>query len=146
MNPEKPTRTLPDHPVRVALLDLLAELGTVTANEASRRLGFSSGLCSFHLRQLARQGLIDEAPRGRGRVRPWRLRWAPSGEDAQGPAPEPPRATFSAVVELDAAELDALAAEVRDVIDRYRARAARGPTRTAFTVDFRAAAVDGAPR
>ncbi|WP_406099636.1 winged helix-turn-helix domain-containing protein [Streptomyces sp. NBC_01013] len=72
---------LPDHPVRVALLDLLAEAGTVTSTQAAARLGHSSGLCSFHLRQLARHGLIEEVPHSGGRARPWRLRWTPT----QGP-------------------------------------------------------------
>ncbi|WP_395298608.1 ArsR/SmtB family transcription factor [Kitasatospora hibisci] len=61
-------------PHRTALLDLLAEVGTVTASEAAARLGYSSGLCSFHLRQLARHGHIEEAPHRGGRARPWRLR------------------------------------------------------------------------
>ncbi|MEU8704070.1 winged helix-turn-helix domain-containing protein [Streptomyces sp. NPDC048565] len=61
------------HEVRTALLDLLAEVGTVTATEAAARLGHSSGLCSFHLRQLARHGYIEEAPHSGGRARPWRL-------------------------------------------------------------------------
>jgi hypothetical protein len=76
---------LPDHPVRVALLDLLAETGTLTSTEAAARLGHSSGLCSFHLRQLARYGLIEEAPDpGRhGRARPWRLRW--ESDEPDGP-------------------------------------------------------------
>ncbi|RNG20073.1 ArsR family transcriptional regulator [Streptomyces botrytidirepellens] len=65
---------LRDHHVRTDLLDLLAEVGTVTATEAASRLGYSSGLCSFHLRQLARHGYIEEAPHSGGRARPWRLR------------------------------------------------------------------------
>ncbi|MGW6310346.1 winged helix-turn-helix domain-containing protein [Streptomyces niveus] len=65
---------LREHDVRTALLDLLAEVGTVTATEAASRLGYSSGLCSFHLRQLARHGYIEEAPHSGGRARPWRLR------------------------------------------------------------------------
>ncbi|MFF7725732.1 helix-turn-helix domain-containing protein [Streptomyces sp. NPDC008001] len=65
---------LREHEVRTALLDLLAEVGTVTATEAATRLGYSSGLCSFHLRQLARHGHIEEAPHSGGRARPWRLR------------------------------------------------------------------------
>ncbi|MFI1254779.1 ArsR family transcriptional regulator [Streptomyces netropsis] len=65
---------LREHEVRTALLDLLAEVGTVTATEAAVRLGYSSGLCSFHLRQLARHGHIEEAPHHGGRARPWRLR------------------------------------------------------------------------
>ncbi|MGH4034762.1 ArsR family transcriptional regulator [Actinomycetota bacterium Odt1-20B] len=65
---------LREHEVRTALLDLLAEVGTVTATEAAVRLGYSSGLCSFHLRQLARHGYIEEAPHHGGRARPWRLK------------------------------------------------------------------------
>ncbi|MFJ6016338.1 ArsR family transcriptional regulator [Streptomyces sp. NPDC092952] len=65
---------LPEHEVRTALLALLAEVGTATATEAAARLGHSSGLCSFHLRQLARHGHIEEAPHTGGRARPWRLR------------------------------------------------------------------------
>lgn len=65
---------LAEHEVRTALLGLLAEAGTVTATAAAARLGYSSGLCSFHLRQLARYGLIEEVPHTGGRARPWRLR------------------------------------------------------------------------
>ncbi|MGA5134058.1 winged helix-turn-helix domain-containing protein [Streptomyces olivoreticuli] len=65
---------LREHEVRTALLDLLAEVGTVTATEAAARLGYSSGLCSFHLRQLARHGHVEEAPHRGGRARPWRLK------------------------------------------------------------------------
>ncbi|MEU9043876.1 MULTISPECIES: helix-turn-helix domain-containing protein [unclassified Kitasatospora] len=67
------TGALPEHAVRTALLELLAERGTLTSTEAAARLGYSSGLCSFHLRQLARHGLIEEAPATDGRARPWRL-------------------------------------------------------------------------
>jgi len=77
---------LREHEVRTALLDLLAEVGTVTATEAASRLGYSSGLCSFHLRQLARHGYVEEAPHSGGRARPWRLRQhAPA---ADGPMQE----------------------------------------------------------
>lgn len=77
---------LREHGVRTALLDLLAEVGTVTATEAASRLGYSSGLCSFHLRQLARHGYVEEAPHNGGRARPWRLArgTAASGGPAEG--------------------------------------------------------------
>lgn len=65
---------LREHEVRTHLLELLAEVGAVTATEAASRLGYSSGLCSFHLRQLARHGYIEEAPHSGGRARPWRLK------------------------------------------------------------------------
>ncbi|KPI01059.1 hypothetical protein OK074_5639 [Actinobacteria bacterium OK074] len=74
---------LPPHEVRTALLELLAETGTVTATQAAARLGHSSGLCSFHLRQLARYGRIEEVPRSGGRAKPWRLR-REAGEGAPG--------------------------------------------------------------
>ncbi|WP_235484605.1 helix-turn-helix domain-containing protein [Streptomyces roseoverticillatus] len=73
--PHRNRPALPEHPVRIALLDLLAEVGTVTSTQAATRLGYSSGLCSFHLRQLARHGLIEEAPHTDSRARPWQLRW-----------------------------------------------------------------------
>ncbi|MEV5826965.1 winged helix-turn-helix domain-containing protein [Spirillospora sp. NPDC052242] len=74
------------HEVRTALLNLLDQVGTVTATEAAARLGYSSGLCSFHLRRLARHGLIEEAPRSGGRARPWRLRRSDRAADASGEA------------------------------------------------------------
>jgi hypothetical protein len=61
------------HPVREALLELVGRDGIVTATAAARELGGSTGLYSFHLRQLARFGVIEEAPSAGGRVRPWRL-------------------------------------------------------------------------
>ncbi|WP_380281113.1 winged helix-turn-helix domain-containing protein [Kitasatospora purpeofusca] len=72
---EAPTRPLAHHAVRAGLLDLIAEWGSITSNQAAQMLRQSSGTCSFHLRQLARYGLIEEAPTGDGRSRPWRLRW-----------------------------------------------------------------------
>jgi Helix-turn-helix domain len=66
-------RVLEAHPVRSALLALIRRDAVVTATDAARELGGSTGLYSFHLRQLARHGVIEEAPAPRGRVRPWRL-------------------------------------------------------------------------
>jgi DNA-binding transcriptional ArsR family regulator len=60
------------HPVRIQLLGLLRREGPLTASEAGRRIGESSGSASYHLRQLARFGLVEEAGGGRGRERPWR--------------------------------------------------------------------------
>jgi DNA-binding transcriptional ArsR family regulator len=60
------------HPIRVALLELLAIESTLTATEAGELLGESPAACSFHLRQLARYGFVEEALGGAGRARPWR--------------------------------------------------------------------------
>ena len=60
------------HPIRIQLIGLLRRDGPLTSSEAARRLGESSGSASYHLRQLARFGLVEEAQGGRGRERPWR--------------------------------------------------------------------------
>jgi DNA-binding transcriptional ArsR family regulator len=61
------------HPVRIALIEALVLGGAMTATEAGERIGESPTTCSFHLRQLAKYGLVEEAGGGRGRARPWRL-------------------------------------------------------------------------
>ncbi|MEU2281677.1 helix-turn-helix domain-containing protein [Streptomyces sp. NPDC013178] len=153
---DRARRLLPDHPVRIALLDLLAETGTLTSTEAAARLGHSSGLCSFHLRQLARYGLIEEAPHQGGRARPWRLRWDtphPTGEEEpeefsalargledesyqqwltyrdQAPAEWQQDESFSTVLHLTPAETAELATSIRDLLTRYRNREDHPATR-----------------
>ena len=143
---------LPAHPIRDELLALLAESGTLTSTEAAARLGHSSGLCSFHLRQLARYGHIEEAPSTSGRARPWRLGAAappaPAGqppdaldEFARGledesfhswrrrreEAPEEWRRdeAFSALAYLTPEETAEVSAVLRRALDPYRARESR---------------------
>jgi DNA-binding transcriptional ArsR family regulator len=62
------------HPLRLELLDLLRFDGPSTATELGRRVGESSGSTSYHLRQLARYGFIEEAPSRGRRERVWRFR------------------------------------------------------------------------
>ena len=59
------------HPVRGKLVFLLRRRGPLTATQAAELLGESSGTTSFHLRQLAKYGLVEEAPGGTGRQKPW---------------------------------------------------------------------------
>ena len=65
------------HPLRMALIEAIgqADTGTLTATEASELLGESPANCAFHLRTLAKYGFVEEAGGGRGRERPWRLRF-----------------------------------------------------------------------
>jgi DNA-binding transcriptional ArsR family regulator len=60
------------HPIRLALVGQLRQHGQLTATQAGELLGESSASCSFHLRQLAKYGLVEEAGGGQGRERPWR--------------------------------------------------------------------------
>jgi DNA-binding transcriptional ArsR family regulator len=61
------------HPVRIALYEELAYGGAMTATELGERIGETATTCSFHLRQLAKYGFVEEAGGGKGRARPWRL-------------------------------------------------------------------------
>ena len=60
------------HPVRMKLILALRTRGPLTATQAGRLLSESSGTCSFHLRQLAKYGLVEETGEGVGREKPWR--------------------------------------------------------------------------
>jgi DNA-binding transcriptional ArsR family regulator len=61
------------HPVRLAILELLHEHGTGTATECAAEVGESPQACSYHLRSLARWGLIAKAPSEDGRETRWQL-------------------------------------------------------------------------
>jgi DNA-binding Lrp family transcriptional regulator len=61
------------HPVRIALLEVLTVEGPLTATQAGELIGESPTTCSFHLRQLAKYGFIEEVAGVAGRKRPWRL-------------------------------------------------------------------------
>ena len=92
------------HPTRLALVALLRTEGPLTATRAAELLHDSSASTSFHLRQLAKYGLVEEAPGGRGRERPWRA-----------------TAMFTSVPEVtDSPELAAASGLFRSVVaDRY---------------------------
>ncbi|NUP04208.1 MAG: helix-turn-helix domain-containing protein [Nonomuraea sp.] len=62
------------HPRRRAILDQLSEHGPATSAELARALGLNTGATSYHLRELAKQGFIEEIPeKARGRERWWRF-------------------------------------------------------------------------
>ena len=61
------------HPVRIALFETLVLRGAMTATEVGELIGESPTTCSFHLRQLAKYGFVEEAGGGKGRARPWRV-------------------------------------------------------------------------
>jgi DNA-binding transcriptional ArsR family regulator len=62
------------HPVRLDLLELLAAGGPATAAHCGRMLGESQASCSFHLRQLAKYGFVQDAGPGQDRrERRWRV-------------------------------------------------------------------------
>jgi len=62
------------HPLRLDLLQLLGAGGSATAAQCGRVLGVSQASCSFHLRQLAKYGFVEDAGPGQDRrERQWRV-------------------------------------------------------------------------
>lgn len=63
------------HPLRGELLALLRTEGPSTASRLAVRVGESSGTTSYHLRQLAASGFVEDLPeQGTARDRWWRAR------------------------------------------------------------------------
>src|SRR5215470_19444515 len=60
------------HPVRLDLINYLMSGGPATASTCARAVGDTPSNCSYHLRTLARFGLVGEVPSVDGRERPWR--------------------------------------------------------------------------
>lgn len=80
------------HPMRLRMLGMLRIDGPATASGLAARLGLNSGATSYHLRQLALHGFIEEdAERGSKRDRWWRARHETTHyltKDAEGEALE----------------------------------------------------------
>ena len=63
------------HPLRIRILDELSAYGPLTASGLAERLGESSGVTSYHLRQLEKHELLREVKdRGTARERWWERR------------------------------------------------------------------------
>ncbi|MBD8479385.1 helix-turn-helix domain-containing protein [Microbacterium sp. CFBP 8794] len=61
-------------PSRLAILSLLLSVGPRTATECAEVVGATASNCSWHLRELARLGLVERSDddTGDARKRPWR--------------------------------------------------------------------------
>jgi hypothetical protein len=76
------------HPLRIRLVEQLTFGGPMTATRLSELVGESPANCSWHLRQLAKYGFVEEASGGVGRERPWQVvvqsnNFGPEGIDAE---------------------------------------------------------------
>jgi DNA-binding transcriptional ArsR family regulator len=76
------------HPLRVRIMNTLLLMGTATATQIAEAVGDTPANCSWHMRQLAKYGFVEEAPGGTGRERPWRVvvvsrSWDDQGDDAE---------------------------------------------------------------
>jgi DNA-binding transcriptional ArsR family regulator len=97
------------HPLRVALLYQLNALGSRTASQCAQALGETPANCSYHLRQLAKAGLVARDEAGNGRERPWRsvytgLSLRPAVDDADPEVVTAARATRASVANIEIQE------------------------------------------
>ena len=60
------------HPLRLALLNHLMSFGAQTASQCAEVVGSTASNCSYHLRSLARFGLVESVEPVDGREHPWR--------------------------------------------------------------------------
>jgi DNA-binding transcriptional ArsR family regulator len=81
------------HPVRLDLLTYLASEGPATASVCARAVGDDPSNCSYHLRALARHGLVERVESSDGRERPWRttITGFRTADDGLDPASEQAR-------------------------------------------------------
>lgn len=88
------------HPVRVRVLSALRTAGPSTATALANRLGLNSGATSYHLRQLAAYGFIEEAnDLGNRRDRFWKV---PEGTTVPSALPTTGKAPKASVGDVDA--------------------------------------------
>jgi DNA-binding transcriptional ArsR family regulator len=111
------------HPTRIELMELIAREGELTATEAGARLGLTPANCSFHLRQLAKHGFVEEGAPRSGRARPWRIgsvrhSWDETGADAETDAAA--RTLTSVVLHRDVARLEDWIAGRREAEPEWR--------------------------
>lgn len=111
------------HPTRLKLVGLLRLEGAMTATQAGLRLGESPASCSFHLRQLAKWGLVEEAGGGRGRERPWQATAESTQWTVNSPELSEPAAALGAVIVRMQAEriLEAFAALPEEPVEWQQA-------------------------
>lgn len=100
------------HPLRIRLHDELTYRGPATATQLAERLGESSGATSYHLRQLAKAGFVEEdVERGTHRERWWRR--VPGAIQMGDPEQILTDPTARAAVELLRGEYGAVSAQRR---------------------------------
>lgn len=85
------------HPLKWTLMDVLLVEGQATSTRCAELVGESQANCSFHLRQLARYGLVEAAPTTSKKERPWRL----TTTDQSWSAIQPDERRTRAVAELE---------------------------------------------
>jgi DNA-binding transcriptional ArsR family regulator len=111
------------HPLRLALITHLMASGPATASRCARAVGDTPSNCSYHLRILAKHGLVGEDESSDGRERPWQA--LVTGFSVEGGADEPDSPRFQGAAAMIAIAVRRDQQLVRD----YLARRDRVPRR-----------------
>jgi DNA-binding transcriptional ArsR family regulator len=106
------------HPARIEIMEYLSSTGAgVTATQMASVVALSPSATSYHLRELSKYGLVEQAPgRGDGRERVWRSTSAGWNVDSDDDAPE----TRAAEQELVEVYLSRDFARLKDYFARER--------------------------
>ena len=100
------------HPLRMEMYRLLGDRGQATASMLARATGESTGQTSYHLRQLAKFGFVEEVPgEGTARERWWRALGF-SYDKPEDPGDQPARV-------LNRWLIDSHAAVLHEAVDRW---------------------------
>nr|WP_281507063.1 helix-turn-helix domain-containing protein [Arthrobacter rhizosphaerae] len=107
-------------PARFAILDHLLALGPATASQCAKVVGETPSNCSWHLRALAKVGLVEraEASASDGRDRPWQA--TATGFDFSGDGTQAGELAGTALENV-------VAQNANDAFDRYLAHRDRLP-------------------
>jgi DNA-binding transcriptional ArsR family regulator len=92
------------HPVRLQVIGYLMSNGPATASVCARAVGDTPSNCSYHLRALAREGLVEEATSLDGRERPWRALvtgFDTPSDDAEGAMTPEGEALLAVMLQVD---------------------------------------------
>jgi DNA-binding transcriptional ArsR family regulator len=111
------------HPVRLDVLRYLMSDGPATASVCARAVGDTPSNCSYHLRVLARHGLVSAEESADGRERPWRATitgFSTDDADPAGPQAETTAALLAASMQLDQRLSREYLAERRQVSRSWR--------------------------
>jgi DNA-binding transcriptional ArsR family regulator len=91
------------HPARLAILDAVSTGQTGTATQFAQVVGLSPSATSYHLRALAKYGLVEEAPgRGDGRERVWQRPSRSAGVEFDADRDDPPEVWEAGRMLIDA--------------------------------------------
>ena len=129
------------HPARLAILEHLNTTGeATTATEFAEIVGLSPSATSYHLRELAKVGMIEQAPsRGDGRERVWQSPVNAWGLDMEVDADPETRAAEDALLatylDRDQARLRAYLARAREEPPEWHAVAGLTTSTILVTAD-----------